>query len=197
MKTTLRAAAIVMLAAIAHGRALAQEQAPVRLSAGPLTISFVPPAGVRELPRRAPEGLARTGEPVAFLFGDATREVVLVILVSESEGGPRAGAEFLAGLKDSQERQFPNLEWLGRGPSALNGRSWQRLTHRAGPGADDVVKDMYVTEWGGRHVLFSFTVDAAAYEARRAELEKSAATIELSRPSGPASRPARRRGRQS
>lgn len=202
MKTSLHVAAVVLLALLAHGHALAQEQY-VNLLARPVLVRFAPPPGVQIRPSVQVAPAPGQKEPDQFVFSDAASDLLIIVLVVESAGGEKAASEFLAGLKASQERLYPKLEWLARDQVTLGGRRWDRLLLRGtSPAGDEAVKALYVTEWGGRHIMFSFSSRPATYEARRAELEKSAATIELSgpasaaRPGGPAARRPQPRGRR-
>ena len=171
---------VVLLLLVLASAAPAQEQGRVEVRDGFLAISFVPPPGVAAAPPEELEALHKMGRRVKFMFRDAGADMTVSVNTFGEDATAATVAEIVKTMVAELRRRHPRGTVLTRGPVTIKGYKWLRLRHRTGPAADEEVNDYYLIDWAGKVVLFNFSTMVGGYESRRAALERSARTIELS-----------------
>jgi hypothetical protein len=90
-------------------------------------------------------------------------------------------AEFKTFMETTLERNTPGLQWIARGTIDIAGQPWIRLEFQSNAIDTEIRNVMLMTALDGGMVAVNFNSTVGEYEAYRARLETSQASIAIRR----------------
>lgn len=174
-------AAPLLLLPCAAARTQEEGRRPVEVTEGAVGISFDPPPGCVRLPEETLAAIIKQGgAPLKYGCASRQRDVLAFVLMVASGGkGEKGMADFEKGFRDSQKQAHPEVEWLGREVLKSNGVEWVRLSFRESPSDSALRDEVYIADWAGQFIVFTFSTPSSRYAARGADFEKSLKSVVL------------------
>lgn len=150
--------------------------AEVSLQDGALTID-IPDEFVALTDEQSAEVFTRGNVPDAS-FANDDRSVSIAVNFSVGAAAP----DQLEQLKDDMEavlRTQPDLQFIERGMTVVNGQRWVHFEFTSVQAGDPAHNHIYLTSFRGRMLALSFNAKRVAYDANEAALEASFRSIRL------------------
>ena len=150
----------------------------VRLGDG--RVSFIPPAGFRQLTK---EEIARKyfrGNPPQYVFANETLTTTVAVTFSNAKVSPEQLPEYKQAMEAMLPRLIPGLQWLTREVVELSGRKWFHLEMTSHAVDTDIHNHLYSTSFDGKALTFGFNSTVKEYPKMKEVLGKSVRSIKLS-----------------
>lgn len=143
-------------------------------------VSFIPPAGFKQLSKEEIAQKYFRGNPPQYVFANETLTTTVAVTFSNAKVSPEQLPEYKEAMEAMLPRLIPGLQWLKREIVELSGRKWFHLEMTSHAIDTDIHNHLYSTSFDGRALIFGFNSTVKEYPKMKEALEKSVQTIKLS-----------------
>jgi hypothetical protein len=150
-----------------------------RVKLGDGRVSFVPPAGFKQLTKEEIATKYFRGNPPQYVFGNESLSVNVSVTFSSAKVSSEQLLEYKEAMEKMLPRLIPGLEWLKRELIYLNGRKWCHLEMTSHAIDTDVHNHLYITSFDGKALIFGFNSTVKEYPQMKETLEESFRSIKL------------------
>ena len=151
-----------------------------RVTLGDGRVSFIPPAGFKQLTKEEIAQKYFRGNPPQYVFADETLTTTVAITFSNAKVSPEQLSEYKEAMEAMLPRLIPGLRWLTREIIELSGRKWFHLEMTSNAIDTDIHNHLYSTSFDGKALIFGFNSTVKEYPKMKVALEKSVQSIKLS-----------------
>lgn len=151
-----------------------------RVALGNGRVSFIPPAGFRQLTKEEIAKKFLRGNPPHYVFANDTLSSSVAITFSNAKVSPEQLPEYKEAMETILPKMIPGLKWLTREFVELSGRKWFHLEAISSAIDTDIHNHLYSTSFDGKALIFGFNSTTKEYPKMKEALEESVQTIKLS-----------------
>lgn len=150
-----------------------------RVALGDGRVSFIPPAGFKQLVKEEIAKKYFRGNPPQYAFANETLSTSVAITFSSTNLSPEQLPEYKDAMETMLPRLIPGLQWLKREFVEMTGRKWLHLEMTSHAIDTDIHNHIYSTSFNGKALIFGFNSTVKEYPKMKEALEKSVQTIKL------------------
>lgn len=150
-----------------------------RVTLGDGRVSFVPPAGFKQLTKEEIAKKYFRGNPPQYVFGIRSLSVNVAVTFSNAKVSPEQLPEYKEAMEEMLPRLIPGLQWLTRELIDVDGRKWFHLEMTSYAIDTDIHNHLYATSFDGKLLIFGFNSTVKEYSQMKEPLEKSFRSIKL------------------
>ena len=151
-----------------------------RIAVGDGGVSFIPPAGFKQLTKEEIAKKFFRGNPPQYVFANDTLTVSVAVTFSKANMAPEQLPEYKEAMEAMFPRLIPGLQWLTRDYVEIGGRKWLHLEMTSHALDTDIHNHLYNTSFDGKVLMFGFNSTVKEYPKVKETLKKSAQSIKLS-----------------
>ena len=151
-----------------------------RVTLGDRRVSFVPPAGFKQLTKEEIAKKYFRGNPPQYVFGNQSLSVNVAVTFSNAKVSPEQLPEYKEAMEEMLPRLIPGLKWLTRELIEVDRRKWFHLELTSYAIDTDIHNHLYSTSFDGKALIFGFNSTVKEYPEMKESLEKSFRSIKLS-----------------
>ena len=150
-----------------------------RVKLGDGRVSFIPPAGFKQLTKEEIAKKYLRGNPPQYVFGNQSLSVNVAVTFSNARVSPEQLPEYKEAMEEMLPRLIPGLQWLTRDLIDVEGRKWFHLEMTSYAIDTDIHNHLYSTSFDGKALIFGFNSTVKEYPQMKEALEKSFRSIKL------------------
>lgn len=151
-----------------------------RITLGDGRVSFIPPAGFKQLTKEEIAQKYFRGNPPQYVFANDTLTTTVAVTFSNAKVSPEQLSEYKEAMEAMLPRMIPGLQWLTREIVELSERKWFHLEMTSHAIDTDIHNHLYSTSFDGKALIFGFNSTVKEYPKMKKALAKSVQSIKLS-----------------
>lgn len=151
-----------------------------RVALGDGRVSFIPPAGFKQLTKEEIGQKYFRGNPPHYVFANETLSTTVAVTFSNSKVSPEQLQEYKDAMEAALPRLTPGLQWVTREFVEIGGRKWFHFEMTSYAIDTDIHNHLYSTSFDGKALIFGFNSTVKEYPKMKEALEKSVQSIKLS-----------------
>lgn len=150
-----------------------------RISVGDERVSFIPPPAFKPLTREQIVLKFPRINPPQYVFANEKQSVTAAVTFASANMAPDQLQEFKEAMEQMLPRMIPGLKWITRELVTINHRKWLHLEMTSYAIDTDIHNHLYATSFNGKALLFAFNSTVKEYPQAKAELARSAQSIQV------------------
>jgi hypothetical protein len=150
-----------------------------RFKLGDGRVSFIPPAGFKQLTKEEIAKKYFRGNPPQYVFGNETLSVNVAVTFSNANVSSEQLPEYKEAMEELLPRLIPGLKWLKRELIEIDGRKWCHFELTSYALDTDIHNHLYSTSLDGKVLTFGFNSTVREYPQVKENLEESFRSIRI------------------